>query len=139
LSARVTPANHGDAETMVDSVVQAQMNLDAAGAETKILSQVCCYPFLGCLFCRDKRLADYCEPHRPRRGPATPAVVCSVNGVLGIEAGEVLADNFARLVPLDAFRSGVPGRQLAPEDRLAMLLEIRWRRKHVRHQFSRLC
>jgi transposase len=36
LSARVTPANHGDAETMVDSVVQAQMNLDAAGAETKI-------------------------------------------------------------------------------------------------------
>ena len=36
LSARVTPANHADAETMVDSVVQAQMNLDTAGAETKI-------------------------------------------------------------------------------------------------------
>jgi hypothetical protein len=28
LSARVTPADHGDAETMVDSVAQAQMNLD---------------------------------------------------------------------------------------------------------------
>jgi IS5 family transposase len=36
LSATITPANHGDAESMVDSVVQAQMNLDAAGAETKI-------------------------------------------------------------------------------------------------------
>ena len=36
LSATITPANHGDAETMVDSVAQAQMNLDAAGAETKI-------------------------------------------------------------------------------------------------------
>ena len=36
LSARITPADHGDAETMVDSVIQAQMNLDAAGAETKI-------------------------------------------------------------------------------------------------------
>jgi transposase len=36
LSARVTPANHGDAETMVDSVAQAQLNLDAAGAEAKI-------------------------------------------------------------------------------------------------------
>jgi transposase len=36
LSATITPANHGDAETMVDSVVQAQMNLHAAGAETKI-------------------------------------------------------------------------------------------------------
>jgi transposase len=30
LAARVTPANAGDAETMIDSVMQAQMNLDAA-------------------------------------------------------------------------------------------------------------
>ena len=36
LSATITPANHGDAESMVDSVVQAQMNLDAAGSATKI-------------------------------------------------------------------------------------------------------
>lgn len=36
LSARITPADHSDAETMVDSVVQAQLNLDAAGAEAKI-------------------------------------------------------------------------------------------------------
>ncbi len=36
LSATITPANHGDAETMVDSLVQAQMNLEAAGSETKI-------------------------------------------------------------------------------------------------------
>ncbi len=36
LSARVTPADHGDAETLVDSVLQAQMNLDAAGSEAKI-------------------------------------------------------------------------------------------------------
>ena len=36
LSATITPANHSDAETMVDSVMQAQMNLDAAGSETKI-------------------------------------------------------------------------------------------------------
>ena len=36
LSARITSADHGDAETMVDSVMQAQMNLDAAGIATKI-------------------------------------------------------------------------------------------------------
>jgi len=30
LAARVTPANAGDAETMIDSVMQAQMNLDEA-------------------------------------------------------------------------------------------------------------
>src|SRR5476649_2823211 len=36
LSATITPANHSDAESMVDSVVQAQMNLEAAGSETKI-------------------------------------------------------------------------------------------------------
>jgi transposase len=36
LSATITPANHSDAESMVDSVVQAQMNLDAAGSKTKI-------------------------------------------------------------------------------------------------------
>lgn len=36
LSATITPANHSDAETMVDSVIQAQMNLEAAGCETKI-------------------------------------------------------------------------------------------------------
>jgi transposase len=36
LSATITPANHGDAETLVDSVMQAQMNLDAAGGEAKI-------------------------------------------------------------------------------------------------------
>lgn len=36
LSATITPANHSDAETMVDSVVQAQLNLDTAGAEAKI-------------------------------------------------------------------------------------------------------
>jgi transposase len=32
LAARVTPANAGDAETMVDSVMQAQVNLDGAAA-----------------------------------------------------------------------------------------------------------
>jgi transposase len=36
LSARITPANHSDQETLVDSVMEAQMNLDAAGSETKI-------------------------------------------------------------------------------------------------------
>jgi transposase len=36
LSATITPANHSDAESMVDSVVQAQQNLDAAGSATKI-------------------------------------------------------------------------------------------------------
>ena len=36
LSATITPANHSDAESMVDSVMQAQMNLDAAGSEAKI-------------------------------------------------------------------------------------------------------
>lgn len=36
LSATITPANHGDAATMVDSVVQAQLNLGAAGADAKI-------------------------------------------------------------------------------------------------------
>src|SRR4051794_9144032 len=40
LAARVTPANAGDAETMVDSVMQAQVNLDdatAAAAEPSIV------------------------------------------------------------------------------------------------------
>ena len=36
LSATITRSNHSDAESMVDSVVQAQMNLNAAGSETKI-------------------------------------------------------------------------------------------------------
>jgi transposase len=36
LSATITPANHSDAETMVDSLVQAQVNLEAAGSDTKI-------------------------------------------------------------------------------------------------------
>jgi len=36
LSARITPANHSDQETLVDSVMEAQMNLEAAGSETKI-------------------------------------------------------------------------------------------------------
>src|SRR5471032_542754 len=36
LSATITPANHSDAETMVDSVMEARMNLEAAGSETKI-------------------------------------------------------------------------------------------------------
>jgi IS5 family transposase len=36
LSATITPANHSDAETMVDSVAQAQQNLDAAKSEAKI-------------------------------------------------------------------------------------------------------
>jgi transposase len=34
LEARITPANAGDAETMVDSVMQAQLNLDAATETT---------------------------------------------------------------------------------------------------------
>ena len=36
LAATIMPANHSDAETLVDSVMQAQMNLEAAGSETKI-------------------------------------------------------------------------------------------------------
>jgi transposase len=36
LSATITPTTHSDAETLVDSVAQAQLNLDAAGSEAKI-------------------------------------------------------------------------------------------------------
>jgi transposase len=36
LSARITPANHSDQETLVDSVMEAQMNLEAAGSQRKI-------------------------------------------------------------------------------------------------------
>jgi transposase len=36
LSATITPANQSDAETMIDSVAQAQLNLDAAGSEATI-------------------------------------------------------------------------------------------------------
>jgi len=36
LSATITPANQSDAESMVDSVMEARMNLEAAGSETKI-------------------------------------------------------------------------------------------------------
>jgi transposase len=36
LSATVTPADHADNQTMVDSVMQAQINLQAAGCETEI-------------------------------------------------------------------------------------------------------
>jgi transposase len=36
LSATITPATDSDAETMIDSVMQAQMNLEAAGSEAKI-------------------------------------------------------------------------------------------------------
>jgi transposase len=36
LAARVEPANHGDADTLCDSVVQADMNLQAAGSKTEI-------------------------------------------------------------------------------------------------------
>jgi transposase len=36
LAATITPTTHSDAETLVDSVMQAQMNLEAAGSETKI-------------------------------------------------------------------------------------------------------
>src|SRR5205823_9631652 len=40
LSARITPANHGDAETMCDSVAQAQMNMAAAGSQAEIKEAV---------------------------------------------------------------------------------------------------
>jgi transposase len=36
LAARVEPANHGDADTLCDSVVQADMNLRLAGSEVEI-------------------------------------------------------------------------------------------------------
>ena len=36
LAAEVTPANHGDSQTMVDSVMQAQVNLDQAGSQQQI-------------------------------------------------------------------------------------------------------
>jgi transposase len=36
LSATITPANQSDAETLLDSVAQAQLNLDAAGSEATI-------------------------------------------------------------------------------------------------------
>jgi transposase len=36
LSATITPANQSDAETLIDSVAQAQLNLDAAGSEATI-------------------------------------------------------------------------------------------------------
>jgi transposase len=36
LSATITPANHADAETMCDSLVQAQINMQEAGSATKI-------------------------------------------------------------------------------------------------------
>jgi len=36
LAATITPTTHSDAETLVDSVMQAQINLDAAGSEAKI-------------------------------------------------------------------------------------------------------
>jgi transposase len=36
LSATITPANHGDADTMCDSVAQAQINMQAAGSTTEI-------------------------------------------------------------------------------------------------------
>jgi IS5 family transposase len=40
LSATVTPANHSDAETMCDSLAQAQMNLQAAGSAAEIKEAV---------------------------------------------------------------------------------------------------
>jgi transposase len=40
LSARITPANHGDAETMCDSVAQAQLNMAAAGSQAEIQEAV---------------------------------------------------------------------------------------------------
>jgi transposase len=40
LSATITPANHGDAETMCDSVAQAQMNMEAAGSKAEIKEAV---------------------------------------------------------------------------------------------------
>jgi transposase len=36
LSATITPANHGDAETLCDSVAQAQLNMQAAGSKAEI-------------------------------------------------------------------------------------------------------
>jgi len=36
LSATITPANQSDAETLIDSVAQAQLNLDTAGSEATI-------------------------------------------------------------------------------------------------------
>ena len=36
LAAEVTPANHGDSQTMVDSVMQAQVNLNQAGSQQQI-------------------------------------------------------------------------------------------------------
>ena len=36
LSATITPANHGDAETICDSIAQAQINMQAAGSATEI-------------------------------------------------------------------------------------------------------
>jgi transposase len=36
LSATITPTTHSDAETLVDSIAQAQLNLDAAGSDAKI-------------------------------------------------------------------------------------------------------
>ena len=36
LSATIMPANHSDAESMVDSLMQAQLNLEAASSETRI-------------------------------------------------------------------------------------------------------
>lgn len=36
LAATITPATHSDAETLVDSIAQAQLNLDAAGSEATI-------------------------------------------------------------------------------------------------------
>jgi transposase len=36
LSATITPANHGDAETLCDSMAQAQLNMQAAGSEAEI-------------------------------------------------------------------------------------------------------
>ena len=40
LSATVAPANHSDAETLCDSVVQAQLNMQAAGSATEIKETV---------------------------------------------------------------------------------------------------
>jgi transposase len=40
LAATITPANHGDAETMCDSVAQAQLNVEAAGSEAQIKEAV---------------------------------------------------------------------------------------------------
>ena len=36
LSTSITPANHGDAETLCDSVAQAQLNMQAAGSKAEI-------------------------------------------------------------------------------------------------------